>query len=78
MGVLHGTLSLWPTPSGCRHLPLAGGGCLRHAPTTPGVRSGWHAHLEGLPDAAEGRATPWAVKVEREKALAGAYPRLNP
>lgn len=41
-----------------------------------GVRAGWHAHLEALPDAIEGRATPWAVKEAREAALADAYPPL--
>jgi len=41
-----------------------------------GVRAGWHAHLEGLPDAIEGRATPWEVKVAREEALSDAYPSL--
>jgi uncharacterized protein YndB with AHSA1/START domain len=41
-----------------------------------GVRAGWHAHLEGIPDALEGRATPWSVKTEREAELAGAYPKL--
>jgi uncharacterized protein YndB with AHSA1/START domain len=43
-----------------------------------GVRAGWHAHLEGLPGAVEGRATPWADKVAREAALAGVYPALRP
>ncbi|MDB5561077.1 MAG: hypothetical protein JWN11_495, partial [Hyphomicrobiales bacterium] len=58
------------------------GGCaltLTHSgvPTVgAGVRAGWHAHLEGLPDAIEGRATPWEVKVAREEALSDAYPRL--
>ncbi|HEY8003597.1 MAG TPA: SRPBCC family protein [Phenylobacterium sp.] len=42
-----------------------------------GVRAGWHAHLEALPDAMEGRATRWAVKEAREAALATAYPRLS-
>jgi uncharacterized protein YndB with AHSA1/START domain len=42
-----------------------------------GVRAGWHAHLEALPDAIEGRATPWEVKVAREKAIGPAYPRLG-
>ncbi len=42
-----------------------------------GVRAGWHAHLEGLPEAMEGRATPWAVKTERENALSARYPKLG-
>ena len=42
-----------------------------------GVRAGWHAHLEALPDAVEGRATPWETKTAREEALAGAYPKLT-
>ena len=41
-----------------------------------GVRAGWHAHLEALPDAIEGRATAWSVKEAREDALADAYPPL--
>jgi len=41
-----------------------------------GVRAGWHAHLEAIPDAIEGRATSWETKVAREKALAKAYPKL--
>jgi uncharacterized protein YndB with AHSA1/START domain len=40
------------------------------------VLAGWHAHLEGLPDAIEGRATPREVKLAREKALGPAYARL--
>jgi len=42
-----------------------------------GVRAGWHAHLEGLPAAMEGRATPWATKIAREEALASRYPKLS-
>ena len=42
-----------------------------------GVRAGWHAHLEALPDAVEGRATPWEVKTARERALGTAYPSLH-
>jgi uncharacterized protein YndB with AHSA1/START domain len=62
-----------------------GDGCwltLTHSGLSPkdgrgsGVRAGWHAHLEGIPDAIEGRATPWSVKTAREAALAGAYPKL--
>jgi hypothetical protein len=41
-----------------------------------GVRAGWHAHLEGLPDAIEGRRTPWATKTAREDALEKRYPDL--
>ena len=43
-----------------------------------GVRAGWHAHLEGLPEAIEGRATPWSTKEAREAALAPDYPPLAP
>lgn len=42
-----------------------------------GVRAGWHAHLEALPDAMEGRATSWETKTAREAALADAYPKLS-
>jgi len=41
-----------------------------------GVRTGWHAHLEGLPDAIEGRKTPWATKTERQEAVRSLYPPL--
>jgi uncharacterized protein YndB with AHSA1/START domain len=41
-----------------------------------GVRAGWHAHLEGLADALDGRTTSWAVKEAREAALAPLYPPL--
>lgn len=41
-----------------------------------GVRAGWHAHLEALPDALEGRSTPWDIKTARERALSDAYPKL--
>jgi uncharacterized protein YndB with AHSA1/START domain len=61
------------------------GGCLltlTHSGLSPrkgsggGVRAGWHAHLEGLPEAMEGRPTPWATKVAREAALSERYPAL--
>ncbi len=61
------------------------GGCLltlTHSGLSPragpgaGVRAGWHAHLAGLPEAIEGRATPWATKTAREAALAPLYPAL--
>lgn len=42
-----------------------------------GVRAGWHAHLEALPDAIEGRATPWETKTAREEALRSRYPALS-
>jgi hypothetical protein len=42
-----------------------------------GVRAGWHAHLEALPDAIEGRATPWVVRNAREEAVSAAYPKLR-
>lgn len=41
-----------------------------------GVRAGWHALLEALPDAIEGRATPGHVKTAREAALNAIYPPL--
>ena len=41
--------------------------------TSGGVRRGWHAHLDGLADCLEGRATPWAVKEQREKLIAPLY-----
>ncbi|MDB5463377.1 MAG: Activator of Hsp90 ATPase 1 family protein [Phenylobacterium sp.] len=62
-----------------------GDGCwltLTHSGLSPkagrgsGVRAGWHAHLDGLPDAIEGRKTAWEVKTAREKVVAGLYPAL--
>ncbi len=41
-----------------------------------GVGAGWHAHLEGLADSLDGRTTPWAVKEQRETAVAHLYPPL--
>ena len=41
-----------------------------------GVRAGWHAHMEGIPDAIEGRSTPWATKNERQAAVSALYPPL--
>ncbi len=45
------------------------------APDGDGCRL-WHAHLEGLADSLDGRTTPWAVKVQRETAVAPLYPPL--
>src|SRR5260370_1362854 len=42
----------------------------------PGVRAGWHAILDGLADSLDGRPTPWAVKEQRETAVAPLYPPL--
>ena len=42
-----------------------------------GVRAGWHAHLDGLPAAIDGRATPWETKTAREDALDAQYPDLS-
>ena len=61
-----------------------GDGCqltLTHSGLDPrgrgtGVRAGWHAHLEGLADSLDGRTTPWAVKEQREAAVAPLYPPL--
>jgi uncharacterized protein YndB with AHSA1/START domain len=41
------------------------------------ARAGWHALLDALPDAVEGRATPWEVKAARETALRAVYPSLH-
>lgn len=61
---------------GCR-LTLIHSGLSLNGPQGSGVRTGWHAHLEGLPDAIDGKATPWAVKKARETALASVYPALT-
>jgi uncharacterized protein YndB with AHSA1/START domain len=57
---------------GCT-LTLTHSGLALNGPQASGVRAGWHAHLEGLPDAIDGQATSWAVKQARETALAAAY-----
>ena len=41
-----------------------------------GARAVWHAHLEGLPDAIEGRCTSWETKTARQDALQASYPPL--
>ncbi|HEX3363970.1 SRPBCC family protein [Phenylobacterium sp.] len=66
---------LEPDGDGCA-LTLTHSGLSPRAGPGAGVRAGWHAHLEALPDAIEGRATSWETKTAREDALAGAYPKL--
>jgi uncharacterized protein YndB with AHSA1/START domain len=63
---------LAPDGDGCR-LTLTHSGVPRIG---EGVRAGWHALLEALPDALEGRATPREVKTAREAALKAVYPAL--
>ena len=62
-----------------------GDGCwltLTHSGLSPragqgaGVRSGWHAHLEGLGDAIDAKRTPWATKTARQEAVKSLYPAL--
>ncbi|HEY3950251.1 SRPBCC family protein [Phenylobacterium sp.] len=60
---------------GCT-LTLTHSGLSRDGARDGGVRAGWHAHLEALPAAIEGRATPWETKVAREQALAQRYPEM--
>jgi uncharacterized protein YndB with AHSA1/START domain len=66
---------LTPEAGGCA-LTLTHSGLSLDGARDGGVRAGWHAHLEALPDAMEGRATPWETKVAREQALAARYPKL--
>jgi uncharacterized protein YndB with AHSA1/START domain len=66
---------LEPDGDGCA-LTLTHSGLSLDGARDGGVRAGWHAHLEALPDAIEGRATPWAAKEAREAALAASYPKL--
>jgi uncharacterized protein YndB with AHSA1/START domain len=42
-----------------------------------GVRAGWHAHLEGLADAIDGKATPWDTIMDRNAAAQPLYPPLT-
>ncbi|HXA37792.1 MAG TPA: SRPBCC family protein [Phenylobacterium sp.] len=66
---------LSPEDGGCA-LTLTHSGLSLDGGRDGGVRAGWHAHLEALPDAIEGRATSWETKTAREAALGDAYPKL--
>jgi uncharacterized protein YndB with AHSA1/START domain len=66
-------------------LETEGDGCnltLTHSGLNPapgmgsGVRAGWHSHLEGIPDALEGRATSWDTVIARRDAMQASYPPL--
>ena len=61
---------LEPDGDGCRltltHSDLA-------AADSKGVAAGWHAHLEAIPDAADGVFTPWDRLIEREKRIHDLY-----
>lgn len=64
-------------------LQAEGDGCLLRLsqsgltkPGLLGVAAGWHTHLEGLPGAAEGTATPW--QVDREREIVRLYEALSP
>ena len=63
---------LAPEGEGCR-LTLTHSGLSGRNGRGAGVRAGWHAHLEGLADSLDGRTTPWAVKEQRETAVAPLY-----
>jgi uncharacterized protein YndB with AHSA1/START domain len=66
---------LVPEADGCL-LTLTHSGLDPEGGPGAGVRAGWHAHLEGLPDALEGRTTPREIKLAREAALNEVYPGL--
>ena len=66
---------LVPTATGCE-LTLTHSGLKLSGSNGPGVRSGWHAHLEALPDAIEGRRTPTEVRAARDDAAKPFYPKL--
>jgi uncharacterized protein YndB with AHSA1/START domain len=66
---------LAPDGDGCQ-LTLTHSGLSARNGRGAGVRAGWHAHLEGLADSLDGRTTSWAVKEQREAALAPLYPPL--
>jgi hypothetical protein len=66
---------LAPDGDGCI-LTLTHSGLSTRA-ASAGVRAGWHAHLEGLADSLDGRATPWEIKEQREAAVAPLYPPLS-
>ncbi len=60
---------------GCR-LTLTHSGLSARQGQGAGVRAGWHAVIEGLADCLDGRATPWALKEQREAAVTPLYPPL--
>jgi uncharacterized protein YndB with AHSA1/START domain len=66
---------LAPDGDGCE-LTLTHSGLSARDGRGAGVRAGWHAVLEGLADSLDGRATPWALKEQREAAVAPLYPPL--
>jgi uncharacterized protein YndB with AHSA1/START domain len=66
---------LEPDGDGCR-LTLTHSGLSPKAGRGAGVRAGWHAHLDGIPDAIEGRRTDFSVKTAREAEIARFYPAL--
>jgi len=61
---------LEPDGAGCR-LTLTHSGL--PADEARGVAPGWHAHLEAIEDAADGKHTPWSKLIEREKAINPLY-----
>jgi uncharacterized protein YndB with AHSA1/START domain len=66
---------LKPDGDGC-WLTLTHSGLSPKAGSGAGVRAGWHAHLEGLPDAIDGKKTAWATKTARQEAVSSLYPAL--
>jgi uncharacterized protein YndB with AHSA1/START domain len=68
---------LAPDGDGCQ-LTLTHSGLSARNGRGAGVRAGWHAILEGLADSLDGRRTPWAIKEQREAAVAPLYPPLPP
>jgi uncharacterized protein YndB with AHSA1/START domain len=66
---------LAPDREGCQLTLTHSGLSARHG-RGAGVRAGWHAVLEGLADSLDGRATSWALKEQREAAVAPLYPPL--
>jgi len=66
---------LKPDSDGC-WLTLTHSGLSPKAGQGAGVRTGWHAHLEGLGDAVDGKRTPWETKTARQEAVKNLYPAL--
>ena len=66
---------LAPDGDGCQ-LMLTHSGLSARDGRGAGVRAGWHAHLEGLADSLDGRATSWDLKEQRAAAVAPLYPSL--
>lgn len=66
---------LEPEGAGCRLTLVEAGLALKEG---AGNAAGWHAHLAGIADAADGVRTPWSKIIEREQAVNAIYKARAP